>query len=41
MASIADYEKDLQRALIDAAAEPSLRRFIDPYDLEVVTVDLG
>lgn len=41
MASIADYEKDVQRALIDAASEPSLRRFIDPGDLEVVTVDLG
>lgn len=41
MPSIDDYARDPQKALIDAAAEPSLRRFIDPSDLELVTVDRG
>ena len=41
MASIDDYARDSQKALIDVAAEPSLRRFIDASDLEWVTVDQG
>jgi hypothetical protein len=39
MPSVADYEKNLQQVLIDAAAEPSISQFIDPNDLELITVD--
>ena len=41
MPSIDDYEMDLQRVLIEAAAEPALRPFIDAADLETRTIDLG
>ncbi|SFZ79054.1 hypothetical protein [Chitinimonas taiwanensis] len=41
MPSIADYIQEPQKALIDAATEPSLRRFIDSSDLELVTITLG
>jgi hypothetical protein len=41
MPGIDDYEMDLQRALIDAAAEPALRPYIDAADLETRTIDLG
>lgn len=40
MASIDVYAKDPLQALIDAAAEPALRKFIEPSDLELVTVNL-
>lgn len=38
---MADYERNLDRVLIDAAAEPALRRFIDASEYETITVDLG
>jgi len=41
MATISDYENNLQQALIDAAAEPSLQQFIEPSDIETILVDLG
>ena len=41
VARIDDYAQNPQQALIDAAAEPALRRFIDDSDLEWVTVDRG
>ena len=41
MASIDDYVRNPQQALIDAAADPGLKHFIEPSDLELVTVDLG
>jgi hypothetical protein len=41
MPSIDDYVRNPQQALIDAAAEPSLQQFIDPADIELVTIDLG
>ena len=41
MALIDDYVKNPQQALIDAAADPGLRQFIEPSDLELVAVDLG
>ena len=41
MASIDDYIRNPLQALIDAAADPGLRQFIEPSDLELVAVDLG
>jgi hypothetical protein len=41
MPTITDYALNPQQALIDAAAEPALRRFIDASDLEILTIDLG
>lgn len=40
MPSINDYARNPQQALIDAAASPEFREFIEPADLELVTVDL-
>ena len=41
MATISNYENNLQQALIDAATEPSLQQFIEPSDVETMLVDLG
>jgi hypothetical protein len=41
MASFDDYIKNPEQALIDAAADPGLRQFIEPSDLELVAVDRG
>jgi hypothetical protein len=41
MAQINDYVDNLQRALIDAAGNPTFRRFIEPDDIESVAVDRG
>lgn len=41
MTSITDYVKDPQKALIDAAADPSLRQYMEPSDIESVFIDYG
>lgn len=40
MASISDYAKNPDQALIDAAADPFMRQFMDDSDIEVVSVDV-
>jgi hypothetical protein len=39
--SIDDYARDPQLAMIDAAADPWFRQFIEPTDIELVPVNLG
>lgn len=41
MPSIADYAADPNRALIDAAADPVFKQFMEPDDFETVSVDRG
>ncbi len=41
MPTITDYSLNPQKALIDAAAEPALRRFINASDVEILTIDHG
>jgi hypothetical protein len=41
MPSLADYESDLNRALIDAAANPVFTQFMQPDDFELIAVDIG
>lgn len=41
MTTIHEYINNEQKTLIDAAADPVIRRFIDESDLETLTIDLG
>ena len=41
MPPIEDYASNPQRVLIDAAADPSFKPYIEPGDLESITVDTG
>ena len=41
MPSIDDYETDLKHVLIDAAADPFFREFMERDDLEFIAVDRG
>jgi len=41
MRSVEDYASDLNRALIDAAADPVFKKFMEPDDFELVTLDMG
>src|SRR5438270_2135220 len=41
MSSIADYQRNPEKVLIDIATNPAFQQFIDPSDLESVVVDLG
>ncbi len=41
MPSITDYENNINQALIDAVAEPSIREFMDESDVEIIAIDIG
>lgn len=41
MATLLDYQNNPNRVLIDAVADPSIRKFIDASEIELVSIDLG